>query len=402
MSQQDTMGQQQKAFWDYTPDRRLSHLPSPPTDDEIRLALARNNVKCPLNEIIVSPPNDGNFRILHRFAFSAYQRFNRSCRGCNFGIYCPPGQGKTFIVKRFAETIGIPFAFIQSPGLQDCWDLFQQVSKACEKAGVPVVPTKRDKSDFTLPPCIIFFDEAHQLRESLQRGSLLNPMEPDDGYMHIKQPGKNGDMLVVNCKEVCWVGATTDPADLFDAFRTRLSTTIEWVPATEKELPAIVKAGLDAKERKGEIAKSPPLQVCEMICKYQKVPRSAIHSFGVMVVQQKAMMPSDSWEECCKLVAHDLAIDEWGLTRKQVAILAALGQRPISLAGLGNVAKCRAEQVRSMELPGLQQYTNGGPFVISLTGRGVCITEAGLRELEKRGLPHKGKKITAEYFESKR
>jgi hypothetical protein len=121
-----------------------------------------------------------------------------------------------------------------------------------------------------------------------------------------------------------------------------------------------------------------------------------------MVVQQKAMMPSDSWEECCKLVAHDLAIDEWGLTRKQVAILAALGQRPISLAGLGNVAKCRAEQVRSMELPGLQQYTNGGPFVISLTGRGVCITEAGLRELEKRGLPHKGKKITAEYFESKR
>ena len=120
--------QTQTLFFNF--DGSMPHLPPTPTDEEIRTMLAHNNQSCPLNEIIVGEANSGNLRNLRRFAFSAYRRANRSCRGCNFGIYSPPGQGKTFVVKKFAETIGIPFVFIQSPALEDSHMLFQQISEA--------------------------------------------------------------------------------------------------------------------------------------------------------------------------------------------------------------------------------------------------------------------------------
>lgn len=392
--------QRQLAFWDWTDDRSLTSLPPKPTADEIAVSLARNNKSCPLNRILVSPENEGNFRILHRFASAAYRRFNRSCRGFSFGIYCPPGQGKTFVVKQWAATIGIPLVFVQSSGLKDTSDLFEQIKKAFEVAGTPIVPCTETGADYKLPPCIVFMDEAHEIKPELQRGGLLNPMEPDDGMMHVREAGDK--IAVVDCKDVCWIAATTDPADLFDAFRSRFLTSIEWVPAGPKELALIVKAGLDDKVKRGDMSSSPPMEACEIIAKYQSVPRSAIHGFGVLAVLQKEAMPSQSWDEACLQVASDLQIDRWGMTKKQVMILTALGQRPVAKSRLGDICKCRSAQVETMELPGLSQYTNGGPFCLSITGRGVCITEAGLRELDKRGIPHNGRKVTAEFFESKR
>lgn len=393
--------QQMKAFFDPSSDRRYKHLPTRPTDAEISIALARNNTTCQLNKIIVSDKNESNMRILRRFAFTAYGRFNRSCRGMNFAIYCPPGQGKTFIVKRFAETIGIPFIFVQSSALKSTFDLFQQISKTFEEFGEPIVEHKTDKADFLIPPCLVFFDEAHEVSLDLQRGALLNPMEPDDGIMHVRE-SKSSELFKVNCSNICWIAATTDPADLFDAFRSRFLNSIEWVPAGPVELPQIILAGLSEKVIKGELPFIPPLSACELISRFQSVPRLAIHGFGSQAVMQKRMMPADSWDEVCRTVASDLQIDQWGMTKKQVMILSALGQRPVAKARLGDICQCRAAQVESMELPGLVQYNNGGPYCLSIGGRGMCITKAGQQELDKRGIAHNGPKVTAEYFESKR
>lgn len=394
--------QKQRTFFTEVLGDVNDELPFRPTDNEINAQLASNNAACPLNRIIVSGANRGNSRILHRFASAAYRRPNHSCRGLNFGIYSPPGQGKTFVVKCYAETIGIPFVFIHSAGLQDTWDLFNQISAACAKMGTPVVPMKTKKANFVLPPCIVFFDEAHELKESLQRGALLNPMEPDDGYMHLKTPGKDSDMVVVDCYDVCWVAATTDPADLFDAFRSRFLNSIEWAPASREELPRIIKAGLDNKVSTGELTLPIPLEACDSIARYTTVPRMAIHGFGTQVVLQKQLIPSQTWEEACVTVAADLQIDQWGMTKKGLMILEALGKRPIARGRLGDICKCRTAQIEKMELPALMQHNNGGPFALSVTGRGMCITESGLRELDKRGVAHNGRKVTAEYFESKR
>lgn len=394
--------QLQKVFFDPTPNRAMKHLPPKPTDGEIRMALSEGNPNCPLNDVVVSTKNQGNMRNLRRFAFSAYRNPSRSCRGCNFGIYSPPGQGKTFVVKKWAKTIGIPFIFVQSPSLESTYMLFELIKDAFEKFGTPLVQENNPKRDFYLPPCIIFFDEAHELKSGLMKGSLLNAMEPDDAMMIVKQPGPKGDIIRVDCWEVCWVAATTDRGDLFHAFESRLPTPIEWHPSEKDELTNIVKAGLKKKVTNGELDQCPPDHICELISNYQKVPRIAIHGFGTKVVQQKSYMPYNSWEECCQIVANDLGMNEFGLTHKQIAILSALGQRPIAESRLSEIARCGLAQVKKYELPGLMQYNGEGPYCVSVSGKGMAITLKGLDLLEKMNINHNGRKITAEYFESKR
>jgi Holliday junction resolvasome RuvABC ATP-dependent DNA helicase subunit len=394
--------QMQKVFFDPSVDRRYPWLPERPTDDQIRLFLARNNTRCPLNRIIVSPENEPNFNILNRMCFSIMKKYNRNPRGKSFGIYCPPGQGKTFIVKRVAETLEIIFVFVQSPMLDSQFTLFELMCDAAAKAGTPIVPDKSKRADYTLPPMIVFFDEAHMINRRLMMGGLLNAMEPDDALMVVKEPGRKTGQFIVDCKDVCWVAATTNREMLFPAFESRFLTAIEWHPATERELSLMIKAGLDVKYKSGEIPIPLPMEACEIIARYQKVPRLAIHSFGVKVAEQKDMYPSDTWEEACETVARELGMDEYGLTKRQVFILQALGQRPTAEGRLGDLCHCTVEHVKRFELPALMQYHNGGPYVVPVSGKGMCITKAGLAQLDKRGLPHKGDRITAEWFESKR
>lgn len=394
--------QEMRAYFDWTEDRSFPHLPPPPSDDDIRMSLARNNANCPLNQIIVGRDNEKAFSLLTLMSFSVLKRFNRSARGNNFGIYCPPGQGKTFIVKRLAETWEIIFVFVQSPVLDSNYTLFEIIRSKAEEFGTPVVPHKTSRADFTLPPMLIFFDEAHKLGMNMMKGSLLNAMEPDDAIMVVRPPGRSGTTFSVDCHNVCWAAATTDKGDLFDAFASRLGTSIQWAPATEAELPLMIQQGLDRKVRDGELHLSPPLEACEIIARYQKTPRLAIHSFGVKVVQRKQFSPRESWQESCEEVARMIGLHECGLTLRQIAILKALGQRPIAEGRLGDVCGCRLKEVQRYELPGLAQYYNGGPYVVSVSGRGMAITRAGLRKLEEIGVAHGGDKVTAEHFEERR
>jgi Holliday junction resolvasome RuvABC ATP-dependent DNA helicase subunit len=335
--------------------------------------------------------------------FSVLQKWNRNPRGNNFGLYCPPGQGKTFIMKRIAATLKIIFVFVQSPSIDSNYALFEAIAAECKRFGNPVVAHKSPKGcDFYLPPMLVFFDEAHKLPIGMMKGGLLNAMEPDDCVMVVREPGQKGASFTVDCSNVCWCAATTDRGDLFDAFEQRLLNPIQWNPASPKELPMMVKAGLDRKLKDGEISIEAPLEACEMIAKYQKVPRLAIHRFGFKVVQQMEYSPSDSWEDACIAVAKMLNIDEGGLSKRQITLLTALGQRPIAEARLGDVCGCRTKELQKYELPGLQQYYEGGPFVSSVSGKGMCITASGLLQLDNRKIAHGGEKVTAEYFEARR
>jgi AAA+ superfamily predicted ATPase len=354
----------------------------------------------PLNRIVVSEENQGNMRTLRRFAYTAFKRYNHSCRGCNFGLFAPSGQGKTYIVKAFAETVHLPFVFVQSATLTDSWMLWQLICEAGKDANLPIVPCPIDKADYILPPMIIFFDEAHAIPKKMMKGGLLNAMEPDDGLLQVRQAGVKGNTFVVDCRKVCWIAATTEKGMLFDAFANRLGTYLEWAPAGAEEVAKIVKMHIDKRHQKGELAMDMPEDVCAMVARYQRVPREAIN-FAVKVVQQRDMA-GDDWKVACQTVAEDIGLDRWGFTDKQIAILTALGQRPIAESRLGTIAKCRIEQVTKYELPPLMEYTNGGPLIVAVSGKGMAITEVGLKELEKRGITHKGHHITAEHFESKR
>ncbi|TXI89760.1 MAG: AAA family ATPase [Chryseobacterium sp.] len=409
--------QYEKLFFDPSDNRSIPCLNTAPSEEQIRIALSQNNQKCPLNDVIVSDQNEGNMRTLRRFAFTALKRPNRSCRGCNFGIYSSSGQGKTYIVKQWAKTIGIPFVFVQSSSINDTWSLFEQIRRAFDShefrgdvlytppdgnSKFPkIIEWRSGGTDYTVPPCIVFFDEAHLIPKKMMQGGLLNAMERDDGIMDMHPAGTKSDVITANMKNVCWVAATTERGRLFDAMENRLSTAIEWHPATLSEIADIVKLRISEYVATGELPFLMTDEAYELVAKYRRIPREAI-SFAQKVVQQKDIMPSDTWKECVEQVARDIGIDEHGFTIKQIAILTALGQRPIAESRLADIAKCRTEQVQRFELPGLMSYDGNGPLVVVVSGKGMAITEAGLRELERRGLPHKGKKITAEHFESRK
>lgn len=418
------MPQYEKLFFDDTKSRQNNLLPLPPSDEQVRVVLAANNQSCPLNEIVVSDQNEGNMRNLRRFAFTALKRVNRSCRGCNFGIYSGSGQGKTFIVKQWAKTIGIPFVFVQSASITDTWSLFELIraefTKHEFKGDMLYTPPKNaqyptgnakfphlvewqnpaDGTDFYVPPCIVFFDEAHLVPKKMMQGGLLNAMERDDGIMAMRPAGIKADALTANVKEVCWVAATTERGRLFDAMENRLGTAIEWQPATTDEIANIINFSILKYVKSGELPFGMPIEACALVAKYMRIPRTAI-TFAQKVVLQKSMMPSQEWGEAVEQVARDAGIDQFGFTRKQIDILKALGQRPIAETRLAGIAKCRQEQVERFELPRLLSYDNDGPLVV-VTGKGMAITRAGIRELERRNVPHKGQTITAEYIESKR
>lgn len=408
--------QLKNVFFDYTPSRKYKNLPAAPTEDQIRMSLSNNNERCPLNQIVISDLNEGNLRIFRDFAFTALKRCDRSLRGCNFGIYAGSGQGKTFVAKQFAKTIGIPFVLVQSASISNTWDLFEQIKDGfaehkflgdslCNMVSSwpPVIEWKnpRTNADFTIPPCIVFFDEAHLIPRKMMKGGLLNAMERDDGMMSIRSPGLKSDFKMVDCTNICWSAATTERGMLFDALENRLGTAIEWHPAGADEVASIIKMKMEAYHKAGELSCVMPDDICHLVAKYRRVPREAI-GFATKVIQRRDIIPSHSWDEACKAIAADIGLDEWGFTQKQIMILKALGQRPIAESRLTGVAKCRIEQVQKYELPFLMAYDGDGPYVVSVSGKGCCITEAGLVELDKRGISHKGKTVTAERYESRR
>lgn len=379
--------QRQLIFYDPTTDRRFKDYPLRPTEEEILESLSPNNPQCPLNRI-VSSSNDGNMRMLRRFAFESYKLVDRSCRGLNFGIYAGPGQGKTFVVKCWAETIGLPFVEIDSASLEDTWTLFQEICKVCKAKGIPVVP-QQSEFDFKLPPCIVFFDEAHALSNSIRTGGLLKAMEYKDGIMRTQPSGKGAHrpMYTINCANVCWIAATTDPGLLYkesQAFYDRFPNHIQWNPATSEEIIEIVRHNYPQLDR----------EACEQVAFYCKVPRKAIAFANQMRSERE--MSKGTWMEAARIVASDMQIDEYGMPLQQVNLLKVLGQRPVAIVRLGAQIGVRREELESMILPPLM---NQEKPLVRATRRGYAITRAGVEELEKRKISHCGDRVMAERIE---
>jgi len=391
--------QTKSIFFDPTARRVFPTLPLRPSDEEIRLMLADNNEACPLSKVIVSEENRGNMRILKRFAFNAFTDPYHSCKGMNFAIYSGPGQGKTYVVKQWAKTIGIPMLFVQSDALDSTWMLFEQLIDLFLDADTPLEPQSSDYH-FAIPPCIIFFDEAHALKSELRTGGLLNAMEANDGWLRTKPPGKNQSQYEIDCSEICWIAASTDPGIIYkksQAFYDRFRVHIEWSPAGREEIAQIVKLDSDRKV-KDEPHKYVPLpdEACEVVASYETVPRKAIAFADQMILERRMM--DGSWEEAAAVVAEDNGIDPHGLPYKIITILESLAKRPVSDRNILNVVGCRREQFDSQYAPLLMADVEGRGPLAQITTKGWAITRAGCSELDKRSIKHRGEHQLAEKF----
>jgi Holliday junction resolvasome RuvABC ATP-dependent DNA helicase subunit len=268
----------------------------------------------------------------------------------------PPSTGKTMIVKLVAQLLGLPKVLVDGSQLTNV----QAMVDAILQANSELEPYEIGEGVFMvdLPPTLIFVDEIHALTRKVQDG-LLKATERSDGMLMSKS-------YVVDCRNVFWVGATTDWGKLCPAFRTRLRRINLYAPTHAQMVKMIenrVPAGLAS-----EVVKFGGM-----------VPRECF-AF-IRAVKDCADRTGKKFAAAMKEVAERDGIDEYGMRSQSLKILRAIegaGENGSLLRDLVSATNLQKEELLGYWLPPLM---TGGLIVND--GR-YMLTEKGEDELEKR------------------
>ena len=343
--------------------------------EDRRKSISPENSKLPLNNFI---GNEEAIRRLSRAAFSAFGKTNHDCSDYSFALCGPPSTGKTYLAKLFAETVDLPFVVIEPQMARKTHDVFEEINKTlAEYEGRGIRKGELGLFDYgdnnyISPPLVVFIDEVHNLKKSVVQG-LLKATEPKDRIM-ITEEG-----CTLNTSKICWMIATTDRGDLFDAFDTRFQK----VPLrlySKKDMAKIIK--MNNPDWSDE--------VCLLVATYNsQVPREAI-AFSKDMRVEFEMNPND-WEGVAKRVAIDHSIDEHGMTNSRVEVLKALGQNAMSASQLPFVIHVKEEELKKYIMPALLARTPDQAIpLVTVCSKGYVITKKGLAELNKRNIPNRG------------
>lgn len=347
---------------------------------------ALDNPEFPINKFI---GNEAAIRQLKRSLFTAWSRQDHKCNDENFMLNGPASAGKTTVAKLFAESVCLPFVELDASTIDSANDILVKIAQALNEyehetvvkgtLRLQLYDRQADGYDFLLPPCVIFIDEIHNLKKSVVQ-ILLKPTENADGIMTTENAKANGGRgYVVNCRNVLFIGGTTDRGDLFPAFDTRF-TQVYLKLYTQAEVGRIVQLhNPDLDER-----------ACDLAAFYCRLPREAL-SFARAMIAEKQMYRK-SWSETAAQVAADREIDQYGMSKQRVIILRALGQQgPISADNLASIAGCKKEELKRYVMPILLSGTDDCSPLVRATTRGYEITGEGISELIKRNIAYKGK-----------
>ena len=278
----------------------------------------------------------------------------------------------------------LPFVEIQPHAVRDSRDVFQAIAVKLENtvinfpdgpASLKMVTEENDPT-MLVPPCVVFIDEVHALPRNLVP-ELLKATEPKDGMMHIE----NG--WYADCRNVCWIIATTERGLLFPAFDNRFRK-IQLDMYGAEEIAAIIQLHHPTWN----------LEHCRPAARYGgRVPREAL-AFATDMELEWERNGGNNWDEIAARVAKSHGIDRFGLTRQRLTILVALGQiGPMSKERMCDFAQCRTEELEKFVMPALLACTAQEPAMVAVTSRGYQITWRGIKELERRGIPHRGKVV---------
>jgi len=369
---------------------QFHRLPPPPTDEEI----GRYLQECPLNQYVTNEETGHVINDLKASAAIVLKRHNHYCADQSFALYGPPSSGKSFLAGLWHSTIagkvGFPYAEISSEKLTvDA--LLHKIEEACYEVDLEIVLL--DEGYYKLPPIIVFLDEVHRLPKSLQEGALLTAIEGNK-WLEPPEPKSRRDFRwegKIDCSNVCWIIATTDSGQLFPPFRSRFDPAFQLVEASQKQV-----ADITFKEMKKYFTdefEEPPFRIAQKISQYCRLPRVAkkfVEKLYTQIHYQSVNGGSVNWERGCEETRKSVGIDEYGMHQKHLAIITALGNRgPIAKSNLTIPARVQLEELENYILPELFRFYKDRDALVMTTGRGTAITEAGMNELDKRGIPHK-------------
>ena len=357
-----------------------------PTPEERRWISDPNNPQCPLYRFI------GNAKAkerLSRAVYAAWGRPNHCCSDQSFALLGPSSAGKTTLARLYGEAVGLPFIEIQPKAVQNSRQLYMEIYNKLKNTVIPFAegpkslillpadPECTNDPNMIVSPCVVFIDEVHALNRNIVP-ELLKATEPKDGMLSI------GEGWYADCRNVCWIIATTERGLLFPPFENRFRK-VQLDMYGADEIAQIMHLNHPSWNK--------PL--CQLVAKYSsRVPREAL-AFAVDMQLERDKNGGD-WKSIAARVARSHDIDRFGLTKKRLAILVALGQiGAVSKNRMCDFAQCQLEELERFQMPALLACTATEPAMVVVTSKGYAITHQGLAELEKRGIPHRGDEVVA-------
>jgi len=352
-----------KLYFSYDAEiEETKNLPMPPSLEERLNYIDPNNPNSPFYDYVGQP--HAKNKLGRSVAFSLGNA-DHLCREIAWLLTGPSSAGKTTLARMFAKALKIPMIEISPKAIKSLQELADFVCIGLNNHEIPVAP-QQVINRIVLPPCIIFIDEVHALKNSLQQG-LLKAVESKDSVLYTEK----GEIF--DCYNVCWMIATTDCADLFDAFQNRFCE-IKLRPYSRAEIAEIIHVHNKDFDK----------EICEQIAKYEpRIPRKALE-FARDVRMLRSILINKTNEELVKIIADENGLDESGLHKMHIQILKIISKNPTAKERLATQLSIRLKELDSRIMPSLVADTPDMPALVGVSQQGYLLTKAGYEELKKR------------------
>jgi Holliday junction resolvasome RuvABC ATP-dependent DNA helicase subunit len=359
------MGQKQLLFH-YDPVLAPNpSLPAAPTIEECVALIDSNNPSSPFSSYV---GQEFAKKKMARVLLNALQKPNHCASDVAWLLSGPSSVGKTTLARIYAKILSLPFIEIHPKSIKTLNDIFDAINEKLIERKPLLEMREITQNNYQVPPCVVFIDEAHNLNKVFQNG-LLKAIEPKDRVLLTE------DRKYIDTKMVTFIIATTDPADLFDAFVGRF-TEIALNPYTKKEVAQIIQLNFP---HWGAVE-------CALAAHFQsRLPRKAIE-FAKEMDMEKTIHKEKTWHEIAVQVAEENQIDMHGMPLKHLQLLKFVSCRAMSKERVAIALNIREKGLKSCVLPCLMNSTIDNPALVTISTGGIRLTYDGYLELKKRDM----------------